>query len=153
MGFVLMITTITAIDPESRRRGFLVEVHPELEVEVPELVKTKFIQRLLLRNIHVGLLMTPDVTLVARDRLSAVDKYITNTLKTTELFCAAQLGIPHRNESLTQQALEYLTAVGVSWSSAVPANAMSVLIPEVVAELAQVDLETWDGMLENNETR
>ena len=152
-----MTTTLAAIDPNSRRRGLLVEVHPELSEPVPSNILRDFCERLWLRHIRVGLLVTPDDTLVVRDRLSSrqfsADEYQVNALKTQTLLDAAQLGDARRDDELGRQFLEYLTAVAASWSRFLPSEAMPVMIPEVVSEIAKADFEAWDGPLEESDAR
>jgi hypothetical protein len=148
---------LAAIDPVSRRRGLLVEVHPELGATVPPSVRREFCGRLFSRNIRVGMLVTPQVTLVIRDRLRTMqfrdDEYEVTELPTRSLLDAANLGPARTDEELSEQFANYLFAVAASWSTFVPDEAIPAFIPEVVAEVAQANIETWDGALERDDAR
>lgn len=152
-----MVATVAALDPATRRRGFLVEVHPELTADIPKPTLKSFLERLFIRNIRTGMLVTPDRTLVVRDRLSSMsfspDEYHATPLVTQDLLDAAGLGIARRDEGLTRQVLDYVTAVAASWSSFIPDQAISAFLPEVVGELAEADFEVWDGPLDSDDAR
>jgi len=152
-----MITTLAAIDPSTRRRGLLAEIHPEIVGKPPESIIKDFCERLFLRNIRVGLLVTPMVTLVVRDRLRSMrfsrSEYDVVTLETQSLLDVAELGTASKDEGLGKQIHKYLAAVAASWSSFVPSDAIPAMIPEVVGELAQVDFEVWNGVLEESDAR
>ena len=152
-----MARTIAAIDPSTRRRGLLVEVHPQLRDEIPPDVVNAFGRRLFERNIRVGMLVTPIKTLILRDLLRAMqftpDEFAIGSVSTQALLNAGELGLAATDERLAQQVLDYLTAVAASWSTFLPTEAIPLMIPEAVGELAQADFELWDGLLEAQDAR
>jgi hypothetical protein len=146
-------TTIIAVDPESRQRSMLIEIHPEIDGEPEESDVRTFEHRMFDRNVRVGLLVTRAWTYVVRDLLKAMDfahnDFDLSKVETPLLLRAAGLGLPKSSESFSRQVLRWLDAVaGSSWSSFLPREAVPVMVPEVVGNLAQANFETWEGVLE-----
>lgn len=150
-----MATTIAAVDPRTGTRGLLVEVHPG--VSVPEQVIRSFKKRLFVRNIRVGLLVTRAQTMVLRDTLSSMDlsdnKYESHELNTKELLAAAQVraATDQSEGAFTRQVVQMLEAVGSSWYSFLHPSAVSAMVPDVVGNLAEANIEVWDGLLDHDD--
>lgn len=151
-----MARTIVALDPLTGARGLVVEVHADLDTPSPEVVQS-FRERLFLRNVRVGLLVTRARTLVLRDTLSRVDsqenKYELHELDTVDLFTAAKVRLPvaRTDESFTEQVVRMLEAVGSSWYTFLHPSAVSAMVPDVVGNLAEANLEEWDGLLDRHD--
>lgn len=150
-----MAGTIAALDPTTGTRGLLVEVHPELDAPPLDAIQS-LEERMFLRSIRVGLLITPTRTVVLRDTLSSIDlhdnRYETHELSTEDLFAGAKVGPAALSEAaFTQQVVRMLEAIASSWYSFLHPSAVPAMVPDVIGNLAQANLEVWDGLLERND--
>ena len=127
------------------------EVYPTLAA-IPEAVVQPFADRLLRRNIRVGLVVTPTETVVVRHALTGAqlgsEKYSVARLATDALLVRAGLGSPPAGEPFVRQVSTWLEAIGSSWYSFLHESAIPSMVPDVVGNLAGADLEIWDGLLE-----
>jgi hypothetical protein len=146
------VRTFIAVDPRTRERSLLVEVHPETDrAGLPEELRA-FEERMFDRNIRVGLYVTPVTTHVVRDLLTAVgfetNGYDEKQASTENLLRAAGLRANARGAEFVKQVRAWLEAVAASWSSFLPHDeSFALFVPEVVGNLAQTNLEEWDDIL------
>jgi hypothetical protein len=150
-----MPSTIAALDPVTGNRGLLVEVHPE-STQVPADVVRALSERMFLRSIRVGLIVARKETLVLRDTLSSMDfrenRYEKHVLDTGDLFAGAKVGAPAVSESeFVKCVVHMLEAIASSWYSFLHQSAISAMVPDVVGNLAQANLEVWEGVLERHD--
>lgn len=145
-------TTVIALDPESRQRCLIAEVHPELDGGASEQALKAFQARLFERNVRVGLVFTRGSTYVIRDLLKSMrladNSFDVVEIDTSLLLEAASLGTPKRGDAFSQQVLTWLAAVAGSWSSFLPSQALPAMVPEVVGNLAEAHFEQWNNVLE-----
>lgn len=132
-------------------KGVIVEVHHDLDEPTPELLDA-LKRRMFLRNVRVGLIMTPTHTVVLRDTLSSMDvhknHYEQDSLKTVDLFDAARVGkVKPTADAFLQQVLAMLMAIGSSWLTYLHRSAVSSMVPEVIGSLVQAELEVSEGLL------
>jgi hypothetical protein len=156
MTAMLHPTTFLALDPETGQRSLLAEVHPEVAAGAEEAPMPAFQRRMFDRNIRVGLLVTPTWTYVVRDLLRSMDlttnEFAVDRLATAPLLAAAGLK-PGIGPDYSRQVLTWLEAVAGSWHSFVPHDAVSIMVPEVVGNLAQAHFEVWDDVLGEEDAR
>ncbi|MEO7034423.1 MAG: hypothetical protein ABI548_11020 [Polyangiaceae bacterium] len=151
-----MARTIAALDPLTGTRALLVEVHREL-TSPSHAVVAAFEERMFVRNVRVGLLVTPSKTLVLRDTLSSMqvpgNKYEVHEVQTADLLAGARVAVPveQSEEAFTRQVVQMLEAVGSSWYTFLHPSAVTSMVPDVVGNLAQANLEVWDGVLERED--
>lgn len=149
-------TTILAVDPETGQRSLLVEVHPEVGGGNEEAPLREFQRRLFERNIRVGLFVTPTWTYVVRDLLRSMvfetNKFEMDRVTSSTLLTAVGLKAGSVVE-YWRQILTWLEAVAGSWYSFVPHEAVSMMVPEVVGNLAQAKFEVWDDVLAPEDAR
>lgn len=149
-----MARTITALHPASRVRGLLVEVHGDTDPSRLRAITGGLIRRLYDRGIRVGLIVTPTATYVVRDHVTglgfAENRFTTSApIPTASLLQAVGDAPPSTNEQeLTRQIKHWMTAVAASWASFLPSDAIPIMVPDVVGQLAQADYEEWDDVLE-----
>ncbi|AGP40135.1 MULTISPECIES: hypothetical protein [Sorangium] len=145
-------TTIIAVDPESRQRSMIVEIHPEIGGEAPDRVIGAFERRMFDRNVRVGLIVTPAWTYVVRDLLKSMsfddNEFDVSKVETPLLLQAATLGPPKTGGAFSRQVLTWLEAIAGAWSSFLPSEAVPAMVPEVIGNLAQAHFEQWDDVLE-----
>jgi hypothetical protein len=149
-------TTILAVDSETGQRSLLVEVHPEVSGGNEEAPLHEFQRRLFDRNIRVGMFVTPTWAYVVRDLLRSMDfetnKFATDRITSSTLLTAAGLKAGG-DVDYWRQILTWLEAVAGSWQSFVPHEAVSLMVPEVVGNLAQAKFEVWDDVLAAEDAR
>lgn len=151
-----MARTIAALDPLTGARTLLVEVHGQLASPARSVVLA-FEQRLFSNHVRVGLLVTPSKTLVVRDTLSSMqfseNKYEVHEVQTVDLLAGARIASPpeQSEEAFTRQVVQLLEAVGSSWYSFLHPSAVTAMVPDVVGNLVQANLEVWDGLLERDD--
>lgn len=109
-----------------------------------------------LRNVRVGIIVTPTALLVLRDTLSSMDfsdnRYEFHTLATPALFKSARVGSPQGNDAVfVQQVVRFLEAIGSSWYTYLHESAVSAMVPDVIGNLAGASLEVWDGLLDRSD--
>lgn len=149
--------TFIAVDPLSGQRSLIAEVHPD-SVQPPnsEMLRD-FERRLFDRNVRVGLIVTPMSTVVIRDLLSAMDfqsnTYAKDSIDASDLMRAAGLRTNVTGNIFVAQVRTWLDAVATSWHSFLPPSAVPLLIPDVVGNLAQANLEEWNDVLGPNDAR
>lgn len=151
-----MPSTIAALDPVTGSRDLLVEVHPELAQVAPDVVRA-FLERIFLRNIRVGMIVARKDTVVLRDTLSSMEfrdnRYEQHVLDTHALFTGAKIAA---HSSLSEPefvkcVVRMLEAIASSWYSFLHESAIPAMVPDVVGNLAQANLEVWDGLLERHD--
>jgi hypothetical protein len=147
--------TIIAVDPVTGRRGLLVEIYPDRAAGDKAALCADISRRLYDRSIRVGLVVTPEDTLLVRDVVSGVgfdeNRFETRRLPTAELLTHAGLGAPRAGAAFCEQVRTWLEAIGTSWFSYLAPEAAAVMVPDVVGHLVHADLETWDGLLEQGD--
>lgn len=151
------VTTFVAVDPQTGERSLIAEVHPDLDRDPSEGELRAFEQRMFDRNLRAGLCVTRATVVVVRDLLSAME-FATNSfdrqaVSTRDLLAAAGLRPNAVGPNFVRQVQTWLEAVASSWSAVIPAEAIPLLVPEVVGNLAQANLETWQGALEPDDAR
>ena len=150
--------TFIAVDPQTRERSLLVEVHPETDgAGLPEELRA-FEERMFERHIRVGLYVTPVATHVVRDLVTAVgfeeNAYDEQQAPTEVLLRAAGLRADDRGPAFIEQVRAWLGAVAASWSSFLPQDkSFALFVPEVVGNLAQTNIEEWDDILGPEDAR
>lgn len=150
-----MARTIAALDPQTGSRDLLVELHSDVEA-ISANVRRSFAERLFLRNVRVGMIITPVQSEVLRDRLSSMDfsdsKYEVRPLNTRLLFAGAKVGEPRPDEAtFVRQVVQLLEAVGSSWYTFLHPSAVEAMVPDVVGNLAGANLEILDGLLNTHD--
>lgn len=151
-----MPSTISALDPVTGTRGLLVEVHPELTQVASDVVRA-FSERMFLRNIRVGVIVARGDTVVLRDTLSSMqfrdNRYEQHELDTDALFTGAKI-TAHRSlpdPEFVKCVVRMLENIASSWYSFLHESAVPSMVPDVVGNLAQANLEVWDGLLERHD--
>ncbi len=146
-----MPQTIVAIDPKTRRRALLIEVHPDIQRPSEDDIGA-FRRRMFDRNIYTGMMVTPQVILVQLDQFNKVGFHATNydqrELGTSALFTSAKIGKPRTGEGFYAQVMELLNAIESSWFSLLQRDAIDAMVPEVVGSLCEAELATWDDVLD-----
>ncbi|HRI63810.1 MAG TPA: hypothetical protein PK156_06215 [Polyangium sp.] len=146
-----MPQTIIVIDPKTRRRALLIEIHPDMQRPSPEDISA-FRGRMFDRNIYAGMMVTPEIVLVELDQFNQVGFHASNyderELRTAELFTSARVGSPRRGEQFYHQVRLWLNVIESSWFSLLQPEAIEAMVPEVVGSLHEAELSTWDHVLE-----
>ena len=146
-----MPQTIIAIDPKTRRRALLIEIHPEMNRPSVEDINS-FHRRMFDRNIYTGMIVTPEVVMVHVDQFNQVGfddtNYATRELNTPILFTGANIGRPRRGDAFCEQVRRWLKAIESSWFSLLQPDAIEAMVPEVVGSLYEAELATWDNVLD-----
>lgn len=146
-----MARACIAFDPQSGRRRVLIEAHPDLDV-ASESDLARFKRRLHGRRIHLGLLVTPEMSYFVRDTYATLEfspgSYSVNELGTQVLMGRALRGPAAFGDGLYSQVKLWLNAVAASWSSFIPDEALPFMMPDMVGGLASSDLEEWDDVLD-----
>lgn len=144
--------TIAAIDPDTRLRTVLAEIHGEIAEPTPRLLRD-LRRRMYDRVIDTGLFLTPRLTTVTQRRVLngpfREDDFTRADLGTGELFRDAELGAPKAGEAFLLQARSWIETIASSWPSFLGDTAKRVLVPWVVGTLSKADrFETWDDVLD-----
>jgi hypothetical protein len=149
-----MPQTIIAIDPKTRRRALLIEIHPDLARPSPEDINA-FRVRMFERNIYAGMMITPEIVLVELDQFNEVGFHASNyderELTTPILFKSAKIGTPQKGKQFYDQVMKWLNAVESSWFSLLQPDAIEAMVPEIVASLHEAELSTKDDVLETDD--
>jgi hypothetical protein len=147
-----MPQTLIAADHETRQRGLVVEVHPEMIAEPTERDVRDLCRRIFDRNVYAALLVTPQTTIVIRDLLTelsfSTNRYDVQRFSTARLFAQARLGAPRPGEAFYAQVQRWLAVVGTAWHDALLPEAIDAMVPEIVGHLVDAELETFDDVLE-----
>lgn len=147
---ISMPLTLLALDPQTQRIGLITEIHGSLTPEASvESALSRLKRRMYDSNVSAGLLFTPEKTYVLRDMVTAMEFEVNEVdvwgVETRHLFEHAKIGAPKQDlKKLCDQARRWLQAVGSSWSSFVPDDAVPYMIPEVVGRLAQAEITLLD---------
>lgn len=149
-----MPQTIVAIDPKTRRRALLIEIHPDSDKPSHSDIHA-FQKRMHERNIYAGMIITPKVVLIELDQLNDVGfqrlNYDERTLATDELFNYAKIGAPQVGTQFYPQVKKWLKNIESSWFSILNREAIEAMVPEVVGSLLEAELATWDNVLETED--
>ncbi len=81
----------------------------------------------------------------------ATNKFETGQISSSKLFTATGLKAGGLVD-YWRQILKWLEAVAGSWHNFVPHEAVSLMVPEVVGNLAQAKFEVWDDVLAAEDT-
>jgi hypothetical protein len=151
-----MPSTVTAVDQVTGSRDLLVEVHPELAHVAPAVVRA-FSERLFRRNVRVGMIIARQETVVLRDTLSSMkfsdNRYEQHRLDTEALLAGASV-TSHPTSSgseFVESVVRTLEAIASSWYSFLHESAVPAMVPDVVGNLAQANLEVSEGLLEQHD--
>jgi hypothetical protein len=157
---ISMKKTIAALDPLTGARCLLVEVHTKTEKDEKAKKNIQdFKARMFRHNIRVGILITHDKTVVVRDMLSDMkfenNNYKEDSIETKDLLKYANVGVEGDlpdEDAFTRQVIKMLEAIGSSWYSSLLPSAVSIMVPDVVGNLAQAELEVQNGLLDDHES-
>ncbi|KYG11236.1 hypothetical protein WME98_22520 [Sorangium sp. So ce296] len=143
-----MARTFIASDPRSGKHEALIEVRPDLLDGAAPADIERFKCRLYERHIHAGMLITPRTAHLISDSFTSVEfsseSYDVKVLPTGKLFSRVDNGVEH-GEGLYVQVRRWLEAVGRSWWSSVPDEALSMMLPAMIG-LAEADLEEYEDL-------
>ncbi|WP_437762488.1 hypothetical protein WMF27_46090 [Sorangium sp. So ce281] len=143
-----MARTFIASDPRSGKHEALIEARPDLLDGAGPADIERFKHRLYDRHIHAGLLVTPRTAHFISDRFTSVEfsgeSYDVKVLSTGKLFSRIAHDVEH-GEGLYVQVRRWLEAVGRSWWSSVPEEALPMMLPAMIG-LSEADLEEYEDL-------
>lgn len=147
-----MTHTFIGFDPDTNRRHILVEVHPSLGKDTLKAALEMLKRRLYDNRILYGLMVTPETSYFIRDSLTEItfkpEGYEVKECPTTVLIQdSRQLTLQTENE-LYFQTRQWLSGVTAAWSSFVPDEALSFMLPYFIGALAGTHLEEQNGLLD-----
>jgi len=145
--------TILAVDPATHHRGLLVEVYAESMPE-PDLqaALAGLERRMFDRSIRVGLVATPEIVLVVRDQVTdlafTASRFRVLRTPAVNLLEHAGLGKPRPGPTFVGQVRRWLEAIGSDWYTFLWPAAAPAMVADVVGHLVHVDLDEYDGLLD-----
>ncbi len=146
-----MARTFIASDPRSGRTDVIVEVHPELMTGAPEADLEALKHRLHERHVDVGLLVTPAETYFIHDKLVTLEfskeTYETEQLSTEVLFRRIGGGGVAYGDGLYAQTRLWLEAMSRNWRTAVPDEALPLVLHNLVGRLAEAEIDGLNELL------
>jgi len=98
--------------------------------------------------------MSPDETRVIVDLLTSMEpsdnRYSDHAVQTALLFSQAGLGAAQSGSAFYSQVKQWLEAVATSWFSYLHPDAVQIMVPDVIGNLAEAELEEWDDTNERS---
>ena len=145
-----MPRTFIASDPRTGKHEAVIEVRPDLLGGATEADLAQLERRLYDRHIHAGLLVTPETAYFVHDSFKSLEfsseSYEVERLPTPRLLSRLHAEV-ERGEGLYLQVRQWLDAVSRAWWSAVPDEALPMMLPSMIG-LAQADLEEYGDVLD-----
>ena len=149
-----MPSTFAALDPITGCRNLLVEVRSEHAVFDEGAQIGPLAERMRMRGISLGLLVTRRSVYVVRWRFNVGDFVYSDPLPTAALLEHAGFGPPFQGPAqFEQQVRQWLEGVSYSWYAYLLPAAAPVMVPDVVGHLIGAYLETWPGLLGPHDAR
>lgn len=145
-GNALSPWTVIAKDRESRQSRLLMEVHPDMNESTASSSLDDFKKRMYDNGFRIGLLINQGDVHVVRDLLRSV-KFKASDFNSESISIQALLGAPTRTPALRREVMQWLEGMSTSWNNTLSDAACSVMVPEVVGNLAEAEFEELDGML------